>query len=303
MGSYWAYYTLGWGGFWFWDPVENASLMPWLAATALLHSATVMEKREALKVWTIFLAILAFSLSLIGTFIVRSGVLTSVHSFANDPQRGEFILAILVFFIGGALLLFALRANTLKPGGFFAPVSREGSLVLNNLVLTTCCATVFVGTLYPLALQSFTGEKISVGAPFFNATVVPLFLPLVLLMPLGQNLAWKRGDFLGAAQRLYFALLCGLAMVLVLASWHHNGPLTSIIVSGLGVYVIVGAFAEIVNRCFGRIALVKGGIAQAWRHATGLPLSTYGTALAHAGIGVSLLGLAGTAGARRKSSP
>jgi cytochrome c-type biogenesis protein CcmF len=294
MGSYWAYYTLGWGGFWFWDPVENASLMPWLAATALLHSATVMEKREALKVWTIFLAILAFSLSLIGTFIVRSGVLTSVHSFANDPQRGEFILAILVFFIGGALLLFALRANTLKPGGFFAPVSREGSLVLNNLVLTTCCATVFVGTLYPLALQSFTGEKISVGAPFFNATVVPLFLPLVLLMPLGQNLAWKRGDFLGAAQRLYFALLCGLAMVLVLASWHHNGPLTSIIVSGLGVYVIVGAFAEIVSRCFGRIALVKGGIAQAWRHATGLPLSTYGTALAHAGIGVSLLGLAGT---------
>ncbi len=294
MGSYWAYYTLGWGGFWFWDPVENASLMPWLAATALLHSAAVMEKRDALKVWTIFLAILAFSLSLIGTFIVRSGVLTSVHSFANDPQRGEFILAILVFFIGGALLLFALRANTLKPGGFFAPISREGALVLNNLVLTTCCATVFVGTLYPLALESFNGEKISVGAPFFNATVVPLFLPLVLLMPLGQNLAWKRGDFFGAAQRLYFALLCGLAMMLVLAAWHHNGPLTSILVSGLGVYVIVGAFAEIANRLFGRAALVKGGLAQVWQHAAGLPLSTYGTALAHAGIGVSLLGLAAT---------
>jgi cytochrome c-type biogenesis protein CcmF len=294
MGSYWAYYTLGWGGFWFWDPVENASLMPWLAATALLHSATVMEKREALKVWTIFLAILAFSLSLIGTFIVRSGVLTSVHSFANDPRRGVFILAILIFFIGGALLLFALRANALKPGGFFAPISREGALVLNNLVLTTICATVFVGELYPLALESLTGEKISVGAPFFNFTVVPLFLPLVLLMPVGQNLAWKRGDFLGAAQRLYFALLCGLALMLVLAGWHHNGPLTSIIVSGLGLYVIVGAFSEIISRCFGRSALVKGGVAQAWRRATGLPLSTYGTALAHAGIGVSLLGLAAT---------
>jgi cytochrome c-type biogenesis protein CcmF len=254
----------------------------------------VMEKREALKVWTIFLAILAFSLSLVGTFIVRSGVLTSVHSFANDPRRGVFILAILVFFIGGALLLFALRANTLKPGGFFAPISREGALVLNNLVLTTICATVFVGEMYPLALESLTGEKISVGGPFFNATVVPLFLPLVLLMPVGQNLAWKRGDFLGAAQRLYFALLCGLALMLVLADWHQNGPLTSILVSGLGLYLIVGAFAEIVSRSFGRAALVKGGLAQIWRHAVGLPLSTYGTAIAHAGIGVSLLGLAAT---------
>src|SRR5664280_2175889 len=173
MGSYWAYYTLGWGGFWFWDPVENASLMPWLAGTALLHSAVVMEKRNALKIWSILLAILAFSLSLIGTFLVRSGVLTSVHSFANDPARGVFILAILVLFIGGGLGLFAWRAPMLKQGGLFAPISREGALIFNNLFLTTACLTVFVGTLYPLALEAFTGEKISVGGPFFNLTFGP----------------------------------------------------------------------------------------------------------------------------------
>src|ERR1700731_3763155 len=181
MGSYWAYYTLGWGGWWFWDPVENASFMPWLAGTALLHSAVVMEKRNALKVWTILLAILAFSLSLIGTFLVRSGVLTSVHTFANDPARGVFILAILVIFIGGGLTLFAWRAPLLKQGGLFAPVSREGALILNNLFLTACCATVFVGTLYPLALEAVTGEKISVGAPFFNATFGPLFASLLVV--------------------------------------------------------------------------------------------------------------------------
>ena len=179
MGSYWAYYELGWGGWWFWDPVENASLMPWLAGTALLHSAVVMEKREALKIWTILLAIIAFSLSLVGTFLVRSGILTSVHTFASDPARGVFILAILVTFIGGALALYAWRAPTLRQGGLFAPVSREGALVLNNLFLTTACATVFVGTLYPLALEALTGEKISVGAPFFNLTFAPLFVPLL----------------------------------------------------------------------------------------------------------------------------
>src|SRR6202043_1503038 len=170
MGSYWAYYTLGWGGWWFWDPVENASFMPWLAGTALLHSAVVMEKREALKIWTILLSILTFSLSLIGTFLVRSGVLTSVHAFASDPLRGIFILAILVMFIGGGLTLFAWRAPLLRQGGLFAPVSREGALVLNNLLLTTTCATVFIGTLYPLVLEALTGDKISVGAPYFYYT-------------------------------------------------------------------------------------------------------------------------------------
>ena len=174
MGSWWAYYELGWGGCWFWDPVENASFMPWLAGTALLHSALVMEKREALKVWTILLAILTFSLSLMGTFLVRSGVLTSVHAFAVDPARGIFILAIMGVFIGGALALFAWRAPLLQQGGLFAPISREGALVLNNVLLTTACATVFVGTLYPLALESLTGDKISVGPPYFNLTFVPL---------------------------------------------------------------------------------------------------------------------------------
>ena len=189
MGSYWAYYELGWGGFWFWDPVENASLMPWLAGTALLHSAVVMEKRNALKIWTLLLAILAFSLSLIGTFLVRSGVLTSVHTFANDPARGVFILTILVIFIGGGLMLFAWRAPMLKQGGLFAPISREAALVLNNLFLTTACLTVFVGTLYPLALEALTGDKISVGPPFFNLTFAPLFIPLLLAMPFGPLMA------------------------------------------------------------------------------------------------------------------
>ena len=185
MGSYWAYYELGWGGWWFWDPVENASFMPWLAGTALLHSALVMEKREALKIWTVLLAIMTFSLSLLGTFLVRSGVLTSVHAFATDPLRGVFILAILVLFIGGAFGLFAFRVQRLKQGGIFAPVSREGALVLNNLFLTTATATVLVGTLYPLLLESLTGAKISVGPPFFNLTFGPLMLPLLLAVPFG----------------------------------------------------------------------------------------------------------------------
>ncbi len=289
MGSYWAYYTLGWGGFWFWDPVENASLMPWLAATALLHCTAVMEKREALKIWTIFLAILAFSLSLLGTFLVRSGVLTSVHAFASDPMRGIFILAILVIFIGGSLALFAVRAGGLKQGGLFAPVSREGALVLNNLLLTTCCATVFVGTLYPLALEALTGEKISVGAPFFNLTFAPLFIPLFVLMPIGQNLAWKRGDLVGAAQRLAVAIGAGLLCMAVFAAW-RGGPVVSVALSGLAVYVIIGSFVDLGRRLF------AGGasIGTAGRRVLGLPRQALGTAFAHAGIGVTLLGLAAT---------
>ncbi len=289
MGSYWAYYTLGWGGFWFWDPVENASLMPWLAGTALLHSAAVMEKRDALKIWTIFLAILAFSLSLLGTFLVRSGVLTSVHSFATDPQRGVFILAILVFFIGGSLALFAFRASALKPGGIFAPVSREGALVLNNLLLTTCCATVFVGTLYPLALEAMTGEKISVGAPFFNLTFGPLFIPIILAMPIGQMLAWKRGDFFGAAQRLVLATAIGAGGALVLYAL-RGGPVAAPLLSGLALYLIIGSFVEIAGRIGGRGKSLSVIIARA----IGLPRSAWGTAFAHAGIGLTLFGLAAT---------
>ena len=288
MGSYWAYYTLGWGGFWFWDPVENASLLPWLAGTALVHSAAVMEKREALKIWTIFLAILAFSLSLLGTFLVRSGVLTSVHAFASDPQRGLFILGILVLFIGGALFLFMLRASTLAQGGLFAPISREGALVVNNLLLTASCAAVFVGTLYPLALEAWNGEKISVGAPFFNLTFGPLFMPLLLLMPIGQNLAWKRGDLLAATQRLYFAAACGLAAMAAFYAT-QGAPVTAFIGAGVAVYLIVGSFVQVFSRIF------PSGLRapkNAFFRAKGLPLSAWGSAFAHAGMGVTLLGLA-----------
>lgn len=287
MGSYWAYYTLGWGGFWFWDPVENASLMPWLAGTALLHSALVMEKREALKIWTIFLAILAFSLSLLGTFLVRSGVLTSVHSFASDPTRGVFILGILVLFIGGALALFALRAGALTSGGLFAPVSREGGLVLNNLLLTAACVTVLVGTLYPLALEALTGEKISVGAPFFNLTILPIVAVLFSAMPFGQQLAWKRGDLLGAAQRLLLAMILGVAAAL-LAVALRGGPAVSIILAGLAGFVIFGSLSDLAQR----IAPRNTDFSQRLARARGLPLSAWGAAVAHAGVGVSLLGVA-----------
>ena len=290
MGSYWAYYTLGWGGFWFWDPVENASLMPWLAGTALLHSAAVMEKRDALKVWTLFLAILTFSLSLLGTFLVRSGVLTSVHSFANDPTRGIFILLILVVFIGGSLALYAWRAPALQQGGLFAPVSREGALVLNNLLLTTCCATVLTGTLYPLALEALTGDKISVGAPFFNLTFGPLMIALLLVVPLGQSLAWKRGDLLGAAQRLTAAAVIGVVTAALLLAFRNGGPTLAPVGVALGLYLLVGAFSEVARRSYARGASVP---TMALR-AVGLPRSAWGAAFAHAGLGLCLLGLAAT---------
>ncbi len=290
MGSYWAYYTLGWGGWWFWDPVENASLMPWLAATALLHSAAVMEKRDALKIWTILLAILAFSLSLIGTFLVRSGVLTSVHTFATDPTRGVFILAILVLFIGGGLALFAWRAPQLKQGGLFAPISREGALVLNNLFLVTACATVFVGTLYPLALEALTGEKISVGAPFFNATFGPLFVPLLLAVPFGPLMAWKRGDLLGVAQRLIGAIAIALITVAVIFAMDGGGgPILVPFAVGLALFVMAGAVTDLLERT----ALLKVPAMTALSRAAGLPRSTWGTAFAHFGLGITLLGIIG----------
>ena len=289
-GSYWAYYELGWGGFWFWDPVENASLMPWLAGTALLHSAVVMEKRGALKVWTILLAILAFSLSLIGTFLVRSGVLTSVHAFAIDPTRGIFILAILVVFIGGALALYAWRAPMLKQGGLFAPISREGALVFNNLFLTSACATVFVGTLYPLALEALTGDKISVGPPFFNATFGPLFIPLMLVMPFGPLMGWKRGDILGAAQRLLAAA--------VLAAVADRGRIRARTRRpGAGAIrrrhrgLRHGRRGD--RHCRAHHDPAPADAARRCERAIGLPRSVWGTAFAHFGIGVSLLGIVG----------
>jgi cytochrome c-type biogenesis protein CcmF len=290
MGSWWAYYELGWGGFWFWDPVENASFMPWLAGTALLHSAVVMEKRDALKVWTILLAIITFSLSLMGTFLVRSGVLTSVHAFAVDPARGIFILAIMGAFIGGALALFAWRAPMLAQGGLFAPISREGALVLNNLLLTTACAAVFVGTLYPLALEALTGDKISVGPPFFNLTFVPLIVPLLIAVPFGPLLAWKRGDLLAAAQRLIAAAAIALAVAIVLLALHQRGPWLAPLGIGLGLWLILGALTEIAYR----VKLTQSSPGEAWRRLRNLPRAAYGTALAHAGLGIVVIGIVAT---------
>ena len=295
MGSYWAYYVLGWGGFWFWDPVENASLMPWLAGTALVHSTLVMEKRDALKVWTLLLAILTFSLSLLGTFLVRSGVLTSVHAFASDPARGIFILGILTFFIGGSLTLFALRASELKPGGLFAPISREGALVLNNLLLASAAASVLIGTLYPLALEAVTSDKISVGAPYFNATVLPLLAPLLLALPFGQSLAWKRGDLLGTAQRLLAAFGLAILVALVLRIVHGGGPVLAPLGAGLGVFLILGSVTEIVTRSFPAGAFGPATAGLALKRAAGLPRQAYGSALAHAGLGLTVIGIAATA--------
>jgi cytochrome c-type biogenesis protein CcmF len=291
MGSYWAYYELGWGGWWFWDPVENASLMPWLTGTALLHSAIVMEKRGALKVWTILLAIITFSLSLLGTFLVRSGVLTSVHTFATDPARGVFILIILCVFIGGGLALFAWRAPLLAQGGLFAPISREGALVYNNLFLTAACVAVFTGTLYPLLLEAWNGDKISVGPPFFTATMLPLTLPLVLAIPIGQQLAWKRGDLLGVCQRmllvLIFAILVGIATVAMTT----GGPVMAPIGVGVGAFLIVGALSEL----WLRASRSGGGLGATLRRLFGLPRSAWGSAIAHAGVGMLVIGIAATA--------
>jgi cytochrome c-type biogenesis protein CcmF len=287
MGSYWAYYELGWGGWWFWDPVENASFMPWLAGTALLHSAVVMEKRDALKVWTVLLAILAFSLSLLGTFLVRSGVLTSVHSFAADPMRGVFILVILTLFIGGGLTLFAWRAPELKQGGLFAPISREGALVFNNIFLVAALATVLVGTLYPLALEALTGTKISIGAPFYRLTFAPLMAPLLLAVPFGPLLAWKRGDLPGVAQRLGVAMAASLAAVLfTLAVTGASGVLAPLGL-GLGAWLICGSITDLAER--GR--LFQADFRTSLARIAGLPRSSFGTMIAHAGLGVTVIGI------------
>ena len=290
MGSWWAYYELGWGGWWFWDPVENASFMPWLAGTALLHSALVMEKREALKVWTILLAILTFSLSLMGTFLVRSGVLSSVHSFAVDPQRGVVILAILVIAIGGALTLFSLRAGEMRRGGLFAPISREGSLVLNNILLATATGTVLVGTLYPLALEAVTGEKISVGAPYFNSTFGPLMVPLLLAMPFGPMLAWKRGDMNAAFERLLFAVGAAALAGAMAFAFFYRGPWLAPFGIALGVWVVAGAISDVATRSkVGRVPL-----REVLRRFTNLPRSSHGTWVAHAGVGIMVIGIVAT---------
>ncbi len=287
LGSWWAYYELGWGGYWFWDPVENASLLPWLAGCALLHSAIVVEKRDALKTWTVFLALLAFALSLLGTFLVRSGVLNSVHAFANDPARGVFILGLLMFYVGGGFALFAWRAQAMQPTGVFQPVSREGGLILNNLLLCSIAAVVLVGTLYPMFADLVLGEKISVGAPFFNTATLPLAVPLIGAMSVGPVLAWKRARLWPALQKLWWAaLLALLALLGALAlGGARIGPALGF---AAAFWLIAGAKAEFLAR----IGFFQRPRA-AWGRAMGLPRAAWGGALAHAGLGVTILGLSG----------
>ncbi|MGE4220230.1 MAG: heme lyase CcmF/NrfE family subunit [Alphaproteobacteria bacterium] len=292
LGSWWAYYELGWGGWWYWDPVENASFMPWLVGTALLHSAIVVEKRDALKSWTILLAILAFSLSLIGTFLVRSGVLTSVHAFATDPDRGVFILGLLVLAVGGSLLLYAWRAPTLQGGGLFAPVSREGALMLNNLIMVTAAGTVFLGTLYPLFLEAVDGSKVSVGPPFFNATFVPLMLPMLAALGAGPLLAWKRGDLAGVLGRLRMALVLAgaVAFATLLLTYGQDGYTAALAALGLGLAAwLAGAIAVSVQE---RAGFGRPG---ATRRLLGLPRAFWGMTLAHLGLAVAVVGITGAA--------
>jgi cytochrome c-type biogenesis protein CcmF len=290
LGSWWAYYELGWGGWWFWDPVENASFMPWLAATALLHSAIVVEKRDTLKAWTILLAIVAFSLSLLGTFLVRSGVLTSVHAFAVDPDRGTFILYMLIIAIGGALALFAWRAPALQAGGAFAPVSREGGLLLNNLLLATATATVLLGTLYPLALEVVGGAKISVGPPFYNATFVPLMLPLLIAVPIGAMLAWKRGNVLSVLGRLKLAMAATLATAILTFTLLDVRSLGAAFGFALAAWLVFGALDDLRTK----IGLFQVPLPRAWQRLKGLPASAFAVSIAHGGLGIMIVGMVAT---------
>jgi cytochrome c-type biogenesis protein CcmF len=291
LGSWWAYYTLGWGGWWFWDPVENASLLPWLSGTALIHSAIVVERRDTLKSWTVLLAILTFGLALVGTFLVRSGVLSSVHAFAVDPARGVFILGLLLLAIGGSLTLYAVRAPALQGGGLFAPISREGGLVLNNLLLATAAATVLLGTLYPLFMDAVGGAKISVGPPFFNRTFLPLMTPLLIAMAIGPHLAWKRGDLRAAMQRLWVAFAA--AAVVVLGGLWMAGftPVLAILGLGLAAWIAAGVLAEWAER----VRLFRLPAGDSLRRAAGLPRAAYGMTLAHFGMAVLVAGVSASA--------
>ncbi len=274
-GSYWAYYELGWGGWWFWDPVENASLMPWLAATALLHSVTVLATRDGLRAWTLMLAVVAFSMSMIGTFLVRSGILTSVHAFAVDPERGSFILALLAIYIGGAMALFALRVGTVKEGSRFELVSREGALVANNLLLSVILALVFIGTLYPLLVEAVTGDKLSVGPPYFNLATGPLALMLVAVMAAGPLLRWRRDDPKALLNRISIPILVAAAALFALALFTTGMSVLALLGLGLAAGVAVASIAPLWKRNLLRT-----------------PLHTYGMVIAHFGIAVALVGMA-----------
>ena len=288
LGSWWAYYELGWGGWWFWDPVENASFMPWLISAALLHSAIVVEKRNTLKSWTILLAIFAFSLSLIGTFIVRSGVITSVHAFASDPTRGVFILWMLVVAIGGGFLLYAWRAPKMRAEGVFAPVSREGGLILNNLLLSVACAVVFLGTLAPLFREMIDGAKISVGAPFFDMSFTPFMIALAVALPLGAMMPWKRGDLGKVWRKTMIAALCAfLVGCLVWGLQEGRSPFAPIGIA-LASWIVFGVLSELAERT--RVG--KAGVAENLRRLINLPRADWGKLVAHSGFAATIFGVA-----------
>ena len=283
LGSYWAYYELGWGGFWFWDPVENASLMPWLAGTALLHSALVAEKRDTLKKWTLLLAIITFALSLSGTFLVRSGVLTSVHAFANDPERGLFILAILGGFSLAGFVLYGLRLPRLAADKPFQPVSREGLLLVNNIFLATATVTVFLGTIYPLVLDALGMGKISVGAPYFNAVFAPLTIPFALLLPLGPLLNWRAGSVKPLQNRLLLA--AGAAALVTCGIVLSRGAASVMVVAlfAAALWLLFGAGLDLAQR----LAPYRSRLIKFWT----LPANAFSAPLAHAGLAVMLLGI------------
>ena len=274
-GSYWAYYELGWGGWWFWDPVENASLIPWLAATALLHSVTVLATRDGLRAWTIMLAVVAFSMSMIGTFLVRSGILTSVHAFAVDPERGSFILALLAIYIGGALTLFALRVGTIRSGNTFELVSREGALVANNLLLSVILGIVLIGTLYPIVAAGLFGLQLSIGPPFFNKAAGPVALALVAIMAAGPLVRWRRDAAGAVVFRMIVPIAIAAVALIALVAFAANAGVLPI----LGLALAAG--------------LAVASVAPLWkRNLRRTPLFTYGMVLAHLGIAVSLAGMA-----------
>src|ERR1700720_2102833 len=287
MGSWWAYYVLGWGGWWYWDPVENASFMPWLLGTALLHSAAVVEKRETLQRWTVLLAILTFGMSLIGTFLVRSGVLTSVHSFAVDPTRGVFILVLIALVIGGGLVLYALRAPGLETGNPFAPVSREGALVLNNLLLCAGMATVFLGTFYPLFAEVWSGVKLSVGPQFFDATFVPILAPGIVALVIGPVLAWRRGNLRAAARRLTPAIVGALLAPVAVLFFNRDAPPAALAGIALAVWAMLGVLTDLADRS----GFAKLPLKDSWRRMRPLPRGVWGYAMAHFGVGVLIAGV------------
>ena len=285
LGSWWAYYELGWGGFWFWDPVENASFMPWLFAAALLHSAIVVEKREALKAWTILLAILAFGFSLIGTFIVRSGVITSVHAFANDPERGVWILVILGVFMGGALALFAWRAGAMRTRAVFGLASRESALVANNLLLAVSSVVIFVGTIWPLVAEMAFGRKLSVGPPFFDAAFTPFVIALALILPLGSMMPWKRARLRRSVRALWPAALLALAVLGLAWAMNTGRSLAGPVGAGLGAWLVAAAAIDLWSRTGrGAAGARLGRLAR-------LPRADWGKAIAHAGLGITIFGV------------